>query len=84
MLKFTCSRSPEEVLSETLGTDFSIKIAVYLVFQGRRVIRPHFQKSRALALTYDVITCILTVLSVSEGGVPFQLLQLRMCIDYWR
>ena len=53
-------------------------------FQGRRVFRPYFQKSYAMALTYDVITCIVTVLSVAEGGVPFQLLQLRMSLDYWR
>jgi len=51
---------------------------------GRRVIRPYFQKSRALAVTYDVMTCILTALSISEGGVPFQLLELRMSVDYWR
>ncbi|KAL9962970.1 hypothetical protein ACROYT_G032129 [Oculina patagonica] len=51
---------------------------------GRRVIRPYFQKSRALALTYDVITCIVTALCVAEGGVPFQLLELRLSIDYWR
>ncbi|CAH3196510.1 unnamed protein product [Porites evermanni] len=52
--------------------------------RGRRVFRPYFQKSYAMALTYDVITCIVTVLSVAEGGVPFQLLQLRMSLDYWR
>lgn len=65
-------------------TFMSLALFIEAGRMGRRVIRPHFQKSRALALTYDVITCILTVLSVSEGGVPFQLLQLRMCIDYWR
>ena len=48
------------------------------------MIRPYFQKSRALAVTYDVMTCILTALSISEGGVPFQLLELRMSVDYWR
>lgn len=55
-----------------------------LSFQGRRVIRPYFQKTRALAFTYDVITCIVTALCVAEGGVPFQLLDLRLSIDYWK
>lgn len=53
-------------------------------FQGRRVIRPYFQKTRALAFTYDVITCIVTALCVAEGGVPFQLLELRLSLDYWK
>ena len=69
--------------------DFKTRTGFYLLlmlcrFQGRRVFRPYFQKSYAMALTYDVITCIVTVLSVAEGGVPFQLLQLRMSLDYWR
>lgn len=51
---------------------------------GRRVIRPYFQKTRALAFTYDVITCIVTALCVAEGGVPFQLLELRLSLDYWK
>ena len=68
---------------------FKTRTGFYLLlmlcrFQGRRVFRPYFQKSYAMALTYDVITCIVTVLSVAEGGVPFQLLQLRMSLDYWR
>ena len=68
---------------------FKTRTGFYLLlmlcrFQGRRVFRPYFQKSYAMALTYDVITCIVTVLSVTEGGVPFQLLQLRMSLDYWR
>ena len=53
-------------------------------FQGRRVIRPYFQNSPALAFIYDVITCIVTALSILEGGLPFQLLELRLSIDYWR
>ena len=69
--------------------EFKTRTGFYLLlmlcrFQGRRVFRPYFQKSNAMALTYDVITCIVTVLSVAEGGVPFQLLQLRMSLDYWR
>lgn len=51
---------------------------------GRRVIRPYFQKTRALTIIYDVITCIATGLCMAEGGVPFQLLELRLSIDYWR
>ncbi|PFX28210.1 Membrane-bound O-acyltransferase domain-containing protein 2 [Stylophora pistillata] len=51
---------------------------------GRRVIRPYFQKTRALAFIYDVITCIATGLCMAEGGIPFQLLELRLSIDYWR
>ncbi|CAH3149333.1 unnamed protein product [Porites lobata] len=62
----------------------SLALFIEAARMGRRVFRPYFQKSYAMALTYDVITCIVTVLSVAEGGVPFQLLQLRMSLDYWR
>lgn len=47
-------------------------------------MRPYFQKTRALTIIYDVITCIATGLCMAEGGVPFQLLELRLSIDYWR
>ncbi|XP_073250226.1 lysophospholipid acyltransferase 6-like isoform X2 [Porites lutea] len=62
----------------------SLALFIEAARMGRRVFRPYFQKSYSMALTYDVITCIVTVLSVAEGGVPFQLLQLRMSLDYWR
>lgn len=82
MLVFSLCVGPQKIAFKT-RTGFYL-LLMLCRFQGRRVVRPYFQKSYAMALTYDVITCIVTVLSVAEGGVPFQLLQLRMSLDYWR
>ncbi|KAJ7361779.1 Lysophospholipid acyltransferase 1 [Desmophyllum pertusum] len=62
----------------------SIGLMIEAGRMGHRVIRPYFQKTRALAFIYDVITCMVTCLCVAEGGVPFQLLELRLSIEYWR
>ncbi|CAH3196030.1 unnamed protein product [Porites evermanni] len=85
LCSFSCSqtstRASQCITTKPLGTGTFIFYDLF--FQGRRVIRPYFQETRALVFMYDVITCILTALSVSASALPFMLLQLRKSLDYW-
>lgn len=57
---------------------------VFLCFQVRHNIRPHFQVSDSYKFIYDVITWAWTQVAISYTVVPFVLLAVGPSVKFYR
>ena len=59
-------------------------VHVPLLLQLRRKIRPHFQRTSQLKLSYDIFTWTVTQILLSYTVVPFTLLHIQPSITFYK